>query len=242
MNKTPRPCDGEVHIFCLTLTRQPSELSRLGLLLSSSETERAGLLKSELAKKRYIAGCGMLRKIMGGYLGLEPEDVRIAAGEHGKPFLANVGENLRYNLSHSGDMFVLAVATGIEVGVDIEKVEADKPFNDMARIVFSCREQEEIFSLPTSDMLAAAFYRCWVRKEACLKACGSGFSLPGNSFDVSPNNELTASQPVRCDKSCWHVLDIDVPQYFCAALAVEARSPALPPPKLVRIAHPLSCV
>ena len=242
MNTTPRPCDGEVHIYCLTLPRQQPELSRLGRLLSTSETGRAGLLKSELAKKRYIAGCGVLREIMGGYLGIEPEDVRIATGKHGKPFLANGEENFRYNLSHSGDMFVLAVATGVEVGIDIEKVEADKPFNDMARIAFSRREREEMFSLPTSDMQAASFYRCWVRKEACLKACGSGFSLPGNSFDVSPFDELTASQPVRCDQSCWHVLDISVPPYFCAALAVEARSPALPPPSLVRIAHPLSCV
>lgn len=242
MNTTARPHDGEVHIYCLTLPKESSELTRLWQLLSPGETERAGSLKIETAKERFIAGRGILREILGGYLGIGPGEVRIATGEHGKPFLANGGANLNFNLSHSGDMYVLAVATAAELGIDVEEVEAGKPFDDVARLAFSSRERQELLTLPSSDLQAAGFYRCWVRKEACLKACGSGFSLPGNSFEVSPLDNSAAMQTVLCGQNWWHVLDIDVPHPYCAALAVEPRRTPRLPPTLTRIAHRLSSV
>jgi 4'-phosphopantetheinyl transferase len=240
MSTTPLPLDGEVHLYCLDLPQKPSELSRFGRILSARETDRAGLLKSDMAKNRYIAGRGVLRKILSGYLGIEPVDVRIAAGEHGKPFLADCLQDLRFNLSHADDLLVLAVAAHIEVGVDIEKVEAGKPLHDMARFAFSRQEQEELLSLQASQQHAAAFYRCWARKEACLKACGRGFSLSGRSFNVSPLNEAATLSGVCCDNTFWHVLDIDVPYNYCAALAVEICSPDLHPPAPVRISYRLS--
>lgn len=240
MSTTPQPLDGEVHLYCLDLPQEPSELSRFGHILSARETDRAGLLKSDKAKDRYIAGRGVLREILGGYLGTKPEDVRIVTGEHGKPFLADCLQDLRFNLSHAGDLLVLAVADGIEVGVDIEKVEADKPLHDMARFAFSRQEQEELLGLQESQQYAAAFYRCWARKEACLKACGRGFSLSGRSFDVSPLNKAARLPRVCCNNSFWHVLDIDVPYNYCAALAVEVRSPDSQPPAPVRISYRLS--
>jgi len=240
MSTTPLPLDGEVHLYCLDLPQKSSELLRFGRILSARETKRAGLLKSDQAKNRYIAGRGVLREIVGGYLGTEPVDVRIATGEHGKPFLADCLQNLRFNLSHADDLLVLAVADCIEVGVDIEKVEADKPLHDMARFAFSRQEQEELLSLQASQQHAAAFYRCWVRKEACLKACGRGFSLPGSSFDVLPLNEAAALPCVCCDNTFWHVLDIDVPYNYCAALAVEVSSPDIQPPAPVRVTYRFS--
>ena len=225
----PRPLEGEVHLYTLHLAREAAELARLGQLLAADETARAGLLKNDSAKNRFIAGRGILREILGGYLYIEPADVLIATGEHGKPFLADCSNDLRFNLSHADDLLVLAVATGIEVGVDIEKVEADKPLVNMARLVFSSKEQEELLTLPTARLQTVAFYRCWVRKEACLKACGRGFSLPGNSFYISPLDEATSLTGIRCNDIFWHVLDLDVPHHYCAALAVENRIPTLPP-------------
>ncbi len=229
MNVIPRPLDGEIHLYCLTLPQDSAEQSRLGRHLSTSETDRAGLLKSDRAKMRYIAGRGVLREIIGGYLGSEPADVRFASGEHGKPLLENCEENLRFNLSHADELLILAVAAGIEVGVDIERVDADKPLHDMARLAFSRTEQEEMFSLPPP-----AFYRCWVRKEACMKACGRGFSLRSDSFHVSPLLDETAALNVSCNHTFWQILDIDMPHHYCAALAVEAR-PSDSPPRTTHI-------
>jgi 4'-phosphopantetheinyl transferase len=220
-------------MYSIALPHHPSELSHLENLLSASETDRAGQLKNDRAKKRYIAGRGVLREILGGYLGVAPEKVQIATGEHGKPYLADCAENIRFNLSHTGEVMLLAVSSSLEVGVDIETIETDKPLNDIARIAFSLREQEELLSIPSAHQQTTAFYRCWVRKEACIKACGSGFSLPGNSFDVTCCNEEKPSRIVCCNQSFWHVLDIHVPQPYCAALAVEAGCPSQSPPTLV---------
>jgi 4'-phosphopantetheinyl transferase len=234
MNPSPRPLDGEIHLYCLTLPQETSQLTRFERLLSMSEANRAGRLKSFQTRNRFIAGRGMLRDILGGYLCVDPAEVRIATGEHGKPFLADGAADLRFNLSHVDEILVLAVAAGVEVGVDIERIDAGKAIHDMARLAFSRHEQEELLAMPASRQ-AEAFYRCWVCKEACLKACGRGFSLPGGSFSVSLFNGAPTMRRVCCNETIWQVLDIDVPRNYCAALAFETRSSDLPLPKPVII-------
>ncbi|MCM2265706.1 MAG: 4'-phosphopantetheinyl transferase superfamily protein [Desulfuromonadales bacterium] len=208
-------------------------------MLAPGETARAGLLKSEQIKKRYITGRGLLREILGGYLGMEARKVQLAAEAHGKPFLADVKEKLGFNLAHSGNSFLLAVAANREVGVDIETIAPGKPLEEMAKMVFSHHEQEHLSRL-SSPCLEAAFYQCWVRKEACLKACGRGFSLPGNSFDISPPNAKTGVMIACCNQKYLQVLDLDVPPRHCAALAVESSRAAEIPPLVIRIDHQLS--
>ena len=131
-------------------------------------------------------------------------------------------------------MLILAVSANQEVGVDIEAIKTDKPLNDMARLAFSPSEQEELFTLRSSPQHSKAFYRCWVRKEASLKACGRGFSLPSNSFDVPVCLEKPPMQTtINCNRLFWHVQDIDVPENYCAAVAVEADEASLSPPTIV---------
>ena len=234
MITTLQPGGDKVYLYRIVLSQLLPELSRLRQLLSKSETGRAALLKDDLAKKRFIVGRGVLREILGGYAGVVPEKVRIVTGEHGKPYLAECTENIRFNLSHSEDMMILAVSTCREVGVDIEAIITDKPLNNMARLAFSRREQEELFTIPSSHLQAKAFYHCWVRKEACLKACGRGFSLPGSSFDVPMRFEKPPMQTlINCNQSFWHIQDIDVPEKYCAAVAVEACGVSPSPPTIV---------
>ena len=222
-----------VYLYRIALSQHFPELPRLLQLLSKSEAERAALLKDDLAKKRSIAGRGLLREILGGYVAVAPEKVRIDTGEYGKPYLEECEGNIRFNLSHSEDILIIAVSTCRDVGVDIEAIKIDKPLNTMARLAFSRREQEELFALPSSD-LQAAFYLCWVRKEACLKACGRGFSLPGSSFDVPVClEELPMQTLINCDRSLWHVQNIDVPENYSAAVAFEAGGVSLSPPTIV---------
>lgn len=239
MKTRPWPLGREVHLYGLSLPRCPAELTLLKSFLAPDEMERAGLLKNREAFERRLAGRGLLREILGGYLGTEARNVRLATGEHGKPCLADRQKGLHFNLAHSGDALLLAVAAGREVGVDIETIDPDRPLVDMSRMVFSRHEQEQLSGL-SSPYLEDAFYRCWVRKEACLKACGRGFSLSGNTFDVSPLDKDAGAGSVRCDGKTWQVLDIDVPPGYCAALAVESCDPAQPSPLVTRVDHCLS--
>ena len=233
MKTTPLPLDGEVHLYCLTLPHDVSELHRCARLLSATESERAGLLKSDLVKNRYIAGRGVLRDILGGYLDVDPADVQIATGEQGKPVLADGALELRFNLSHVDDLLVLAVTTGVEVGVDCERIETAKPIHAIARLAFSQREQEELSALSVPQQIQA-FYRCWVRQEACMKGCGRGFAVPGNSFDVPVCLEKLPMQTlIHCNQSFWHVQDVVVPENYCAAVAVAAVGASPSPPRLV---------
>ena len=228
------PGNDVVYLQCIVLSQQFPELPRLRQLLSQPETDRYALLKDDLTQKRSIAGRGVVREILGGYVGVAPEKVRLVTGEHGKPYLAECTENLRFNVSHSEDMLILAVSTCRDVGVDIEAIKTDKPLNNMARLAFSHREQEELFTLPNSHLHSTAFYRCWVRKEACMKACGRGFSLPGCSFDVPVSVEKLPLQTlINCNQSFWHLQDIDVPGNYCAAVAVEAGGVSPSPPTVV---------
>jgi len=231
------PPAGEIHLHYPALPHHEPELTRLERQLSPAEAVRAERLKSPLARNRFIAGRGMLRRILGQYLGIDPADVEIAAGEHGKPFLADSAANLRFNVSHADEILVLAVTVDVEIGVDIERIDAGKDIHAMARLAFSRQEQEELLAMPAAQQVEA-FHRCWVRKEACLKACGRGFVLPGGSFSVSLRNEAPAEALVCCNEATWHVLDIDAPHNYCGALAFEARASDILSPKPVIITSP----
>jgi len=221
-----RPEAGEVQVRLFNLAVGESELFRLAKLLSPEERQRADRLVDRQIRNRFTAGRGRLREILAGYLIQEPAALLLTTSPYGKPQLENRHDHgLCFNLSHSGDYCILALARNCELGVDLEQLRDDLPFEAIARQFFSLREQAELFSLPPA-LRPAAFYRCWTRKEAYLKACGSGFSSPSDICDVS----LLPDQPpaLRIDPrqdSGWSLVDLDLPQDFCAALAIQFQSP-----------------
>ncbi|MDD2542197.1 MAG: 4'-phosphopantetheinyl transferase superfamily protein [Desulfuromonadaceae bacterium] len=219
----PWPQENEVHIH------RASPGTETVRHVSSDEISRAGCLFDADKKNRFLACRGLLREILGGYLGIPPEDVYLAVGEHGKPYLSTTAANkeqLHFNLAHSGPMFLLAIATDRDVGIDLEQMNNDIPYPDMAQLAFSSHEQKELFNLPQHQQLAA-FYRCWTRKEAYLKACGSGFAIKSNSFDVSLLAETPAVLIEPGKPPNWLLVDISVPETYCAALAVHGSTPII---------------
>ena len=222
MIPSPWPEGNEVHIHCLSLA---TEVTRY---LSPDEITRADRLCDPDKRNIFLAGRGLLREILGGYLGVQPEELCFAVGTQGKPHLSNTSNNnrLHFNLSHSGALFILAVAANREVGIDIEQLLDDIQFPDIARLVFSPREQEELFAFPEHQQ-RRAFYRCWTRKEACLKASGKGFALASNSFDVSILSDRPVSLIAPDNSSDWLLCDINVPEGYCAALAVKGSAPII---------------
>ena len=230
--ESPPLAAGEVHVHQFGLDRDVAELERLQQLLSPEELLRAGRLLSRQKRERFVAGRGMLRIILGSYADADPAAICLTAGEHGKPCIAagTTGNRLRFNLSHTGGQAIVALAADREVGVDLERVRDNLPFPDMARRFFSTREQAELLGLPAALQLSA-FFRCWTRKEAYIKACGTGFTQPADGFSVSllPGRPaaLTAHNALPDEVLRWTLLDLEVVGGHCAALATEGWTPVV---------------
>jgi len=227
-----RPAPGQVQLHLASLACAAGELDRLQGFLSADELLRCNRLIDQGRRERAIAGRGLLRELLGSYLGEEPGSILLSEGEFGKLHLSEHLEEdaISFNLSHAGDRLLMAVATGCEVGVDLELVRPDLQFRAMAERYFSLREQRELFSLAPAEQLPA-FYRCWTRKEAYLKGTGTGFSQPANGFDVSllPQHppELLAHRASPGETERWSIRDIDMPGEYCAAVALEAENAEL---------------
>jgi 4'-phosphopantetheinyl transferase len=222
------PASGEIHIRLVTLSQLETELVRPERTLSPDELLRASRLLSRQARSRFMAGRLFLRQTLANYLSLDPALLCLTTNKHGKPRLSGeqAKSGLGFNLSHTDDRAILALAHGYELGVDIEQIREELAYRSMAQRFFSPREQAELFSLPP-ELQMAAFYRCWTRKEAYLKGCGSGFFQPANCCDVSLlpghppallEHRIDSAEPGR-----WSLMDIDVPPEFCAALAVKGQ-------------------
>jgi 4'-phosphopantetheinyl transferase len=197
--------------------------------VSPEELQRADRLLEPRKRDRFLACRGLLREILGGYVRIKPDELHIAAGAHGKPYLATdsaANARLHFNLSHSGGLFLLAIAADREVGIDVEQLRDDTSYPEMARLAFSLREQNELFGLPEQQQ-RSAFYRVWTRKEAYLKACGLGFSLPSNSFDITLQPHTPTALIIQNEPTGWILQDITVSSDYCAALAVNGTIPII---------------
>ena len=193
--------------------------------LSQEERTRANGFSLPHLKERYIAGRGMVRGIVARYLGCPPAEIEFAYTAYGKPFLRDETKHgLRFNLSHSENQALLAVTRGRAIGVDIEQIRPDFATDEIAKRFFSEREWQALRALPTVER-TAAFFRCWTRKEAFIKAIGEGLSFPLDAFAVSlaPGEPAVLrwlrDQPDAVQR--WSFRDITALPGFLAALAVE---------------------
>jgi 4'-phosphopantetheinyl transferase len=174
---------GVLHIWKFTLDRPPAERLDLHCVLSNDERARADRYHFECDRNRYIAGRGALRQILSLYVSELANEIEFVYGVKGKPALP--GSDLQFNMSHSGGMAVVGVtAGGAAVGIDIEQVRPVPMLEAVMNCSFSKEERNTILSLPKEDQLTA-FYTCWTRKEAYVKATGDGLGMPLDRFSVS---------------------------------------------------------
>ncbi|MGD0652454.1 MAG: 4'-phosphopantetheinyl transferase superfamily protein, partial [Verrucomicrobiia bacterium] len=178
-------CD-EVHVWRATLDQTPSQIQSFLHNLAADEQARAERFYFEKDREHFIAARGVLRAILGGYLNRPPECLSFCYNSHGKPALAGEsdGDAIRFSVSHSYGVALYAVTRGREVGIDIERIRFDLEVAEIAERFFSRREVAMLRTLPT-EVQREAFFRCWTRKEAYIKARGEGLSLPLDQFDVS---------------------------------------------------------
>lgn len=223
---TPKPLkDGEIDVWRVDLDRDPDSVCSLFKTLSRDEQQRAGRFHFAKDRGQFVIARGSLRKIIGGYLALEPDRIDFSYNAFGKPFLELEETRLRFNVSHSRGFALVAVASGREVGIDIEFVDDDLDVLTVAHSVFSQTEISILEKLP-SALRPLAFFKGWTRKEAYLKALGKGFSersgqLSGTVIPDEPNIPLgtTDGQNVRD----WSLVSLPYERDYMAALAVESR-------------------
>jgi 4'-phosphopantetheinyl transferase len=201
------------------------KLLSMAMILSPDERGRADRLRFQQDRQRFIAAHAMVRTVLGGYLGRAPADLRFLSNASGKPRLegAFCTIDLRFNLSHSHDIFLLALAEGREVGVDIERERSDLDILDIAKRFFAVEEFTALRDMP-QEARRSAFFQAWTRKEAFLKAAGNGLSDVLNQPGVSPMGESSlARTTLRSSMEPFHgnVRDLSVDTGYAAALAVE---------------------
>lgn len=196
-------------------------------LLSSDERERAARFHFERDRQHYCATRAVLRILLGAYLETSPRDLGFQYSDKGKPALAlrHEGCGIAFNASHSGDFALLGFTRRSHIGVDIEKIRDDFDTASIARRFFSAREQDELSRLP-ADQQHQAFFRCWTRKEAFIKALGEGLSHPLNQFDVSLGSSGRVSlttRPEPEEAEHWWLQAVEPGPGYAAAFAVSNR-------------------
>jgi 4'-phosphopantetheinyl transferase len=172
----------ETHLWRAPLTVPPGVLERRRRTLSEEERERADRYHLARDRDHFIAARGGLRELLGLYLQLPPAQVSFTYGAHGKPAL--LGGHLQFSVSHAHELALFALTERRPVGVDLEWMRVDLELEEMAERFFSLNERRTIRSLPAAER-PAAFFACWTRKEAYVKAVGIGLSLPLDRFDVA---------------------------------------------------------
>jgi 4'-phosphopantetheinyl transferase len=216
----------EVHVWAVPCDDPPMPRAALLELMSQAERERVSRLHFEADRRRAVIGRGVMRSLVGAYLGVEPARLRFDVTATGKPQLARAHSRpLAFNVSHSGRWVMIAVSCGMEVGVDVECI---RPLSDMeilAERFLAPDEAQEVLALP-AERRERAFFACWTRKEAYVKALGAGLGHPLDAFRVSTDPDgpallLHVEGGERASES-WTLWSAAPEENYLAALAVAA--------------------
>jgi 4'-phosphopantetheinyl transferase len=221
----------EIHLWSVPLDVGTSVVTSLAQTLAPDEIERARRLRHALDRWRFVTRRAVLRLLLARYLGTEPWAVRLRSDEFGKLAVVSDPENTNppdFSISASAGLALYAFAAGVSVGIDVERVERSVSYDDVARRYFTPSEQAELRAFSASER-QEAFFRCWTRKEAYVKACGDGLSHSLSSFDVSLAARgtclLRRVHGSASLASSWTLAAVTPAVGFVAAVA--ARRPAL---------------
>ncbi len=210
-----------VHMWQRSLHGSEQEISACYELLLPEEREKAARYRVERPRGDYILTRGTLRALLSKYLHADPGAIHFEYTEYGKPFLK--GAALRFNVSHTEGRALMAFVLNREVGVDVEKVRVQNDALKIAERFFSANERGILRKMPDSE-LHTAFFRCWTRKEAYIKAKGEGLSLPLHQFDVAldadPAQGLIATRPDAAETQRWIIRNVKMDDGYAGAIAV----------------------
>ena len=216
----------EVHLWRVQVIGTPERTCLVDKYLSEAEVERGRRYYFDHDRDQFLESRISLRIILGQYLDLSPAVIEFGRGSHGKPNLKPLSSSggLSFNLSHSGEIVLIAVGRNREIGVDVEQLRREIDLEGIAQRFFSPREVKELFAL-SPELRPGAFFRCWTRKEAYVKARGRGLSIPLNQFDVTLEPEvyaaLQATRDYPDEAEQWALYNVDLGEDYQAALVVD---------------------
>ena len=228
--------DDEVHVWRTELDAPEAVIHQLRQTLDAAEIARADRFHFEKDRRQFVIGRGLLRTILGRYLNLKPHTLQFGYGAQGKPFLMGIGDgsndasSCRFNLSHSAGVVLIAVTANRESGIDLERIRPEFANETIAEEFFSSQEIAALRALP-ADVQPEAFFNCWTRKEAYLKARADGLSFPLGQFSVS----LIPGEPAALlsvhgepdEIGRWSLLHLNPGTGYVGALVVEGPRPRL---------------
>ena len=215
----PHLADNALHIWLALADEHGPSLPRYTRYLSPDELQRAERLRLPRHRERFIISRGLLRALLGKYLDYRPELIQFACSPQGKPYLPASFSSapLSFNLSHSRDAVLFAVRLREPVGIDVEYMRDNLDFIALAERFLSVQEYRTVSSLSGAQQ-KAAFYTCWTRKEAYLKATGKG--LAGLSEAAAMENGLPSAG------EHWTVIDLTIPEPFYSGAVAFSGGPA----------------
>jgi 4'-phosphopantetheinyl transferase len=220
--------ENEVQLWRADLDALAPHESRWQQILSADEQKRAARFHFAKDRQHFAAARAILRIILGGYLGVDPVGIDFRYSQREKPSLgADYAESgIRFNVSHSRGVALYAFARRIELGVDVECINREIEVESIARRFFSAFEQQQLLNFAPGER-AEAFFRCWTRKEAYIKATGDGLSLPLSEFDVSlrqgEKDCLIATRPDRGEAKQWLLREGPAGTGYIAAICGRGR-------------------
>jgi 4'-phosphopantetheinyl transferase len=217
----------EIHLWSAGLNLSSQRQIELESTLSADEIARAERFHFERDRRSFGGRRGILRAILANYLETKPSAVVFRYNEFGKPRLEDSrnSRSLSFNLSHSGELVLIAVTIDREVGVDVELIDHSAPTEQVAGRFFSVNEIAALDALPRS-LKVGGFFSYWARKEAYIKARGMGLSMPLDSFDVSSIQGETVTLVVAgnsSDSSNWKIECLNIDSRYAAAVAASGR-------------------
>ena len=218
--------DHIVTVWKVDLNQQNPDIYSYFRFISDFEIEKARRFYFEKDQRRYIQSHAILRKILGDLLGVSPREVKFFTNPFGKPYVGTEpGQfDVYFNISHSQSGLLISISEGVECGVDLEYQRDDFPSSEIAEHFFSKNELQTYLALPAYQK-KEAFFNCWTRKEAFIKAKGKGLTIPLDSFDVSlipgETARLLKSYLVPDDTENWSLLHLDTWQQYSSALCVQ---------------------
>jgi 4'-phosphopantetheinyl transferase len=217
---------GVIQVWSVRLDPPAQRVEQLGRHLSEDEWERARRFRFDKHRRQYVVGRGALRELLAAYLGIQPGTVRFSYGPRGKPFLAPPHDQagIQFNLTNSDELALVGFVRGVEIGVDVEYLKPMPDAEQIAERFFSESERVVLRGLP-AERKEEAFFNCWTRKEAYLKAVGEGLAAPLDSFDVTlaPGEEprMLTLEGDRERAACWCFRHFRPAVDYIGALAID---------------------